>query len=72
MTTIDDLRKAAAHWDDLADAEERIGGPTGGYRANTYRDCAKSLRIQIETGVAVCSCCFKPLGAPPTFLRYAK
>ncbi len=65
------LQKAAEHWRNLA-AQEREAATTYGWRygstntyesrARIYERAAKALEIQIETGVAVCSCCFKPFG----------
>jgi len=71
----DELEASALHWEKLADAEIekeawdiKVGVFSGeGHspyqsRAETYRRAAKALRIQKETGVAVCACCFKPFG----------
>jgi len=69
------LREAQEAWGRLADSEEALAkhfedngkpyGDTGTYhyRAAMYRRVVKSLQIQIDTGVAVCSCCFKPFGS---------
>ena len=70
MRSAADAAASAAHWDQLAveadsmgDWERDRGQHDGVYRAKaqTYRDAAKSCRIEAETGVAHCSCCFKPL-----------
>lgn len=63
------LHEAAERWDALAaNAIERgalgITDPmVAGYQADTYQRTAESLRIQIRTGSAVCTCCFKPFGS---------
>lgn len=75
MTTNEELDAGIAHWEALAEAQVRLeaidtqagvwrGGPSNPYqnRAEDYRRAAQALRIQKETGVAVCSCCFKPFG----------
>lgn len=68
------LESAAEHWNELAAATDAavaagIADPlAGGYRADTYRRTARAMRIEIETGVAVCVCCFKPHGDGPSFL----
>lgn len=59
--------KLAKDEDSLADFWESKGLPYGSvetyrYRASRYRDTAKSIQIQIDTGVAVCACHFKPFG----------
>lgn len=64
------LLDAAKVWLDLAAQEIRMAeidaryGDTTSHkkRAEIYMSCAKALEIQHETGVAVCSCCHKPLG----------
>ena len=64
----DELERGAVQWDELA-AEAERGAETGiihpivaKAQADLYRRTARSLRIQAETGVAVCVCCFKPIG----------
>lgn len=61
--------EAASRWDDLATDADRMGDWErdngrfdGVYRnkAATYRDVAKSLRMEAQTGVPHCVCCFKP------------
>ncbi len=71
---LDEIREAQRVWNDLAAQEERMaifyemkGLPYGSVesywkRAELYRRTSTALEIQIETGVAVCSCCFKPFG----------
>lgn len=65
------LEQSRDHWLALAADEDRMaefesarGRYVGVYRnrAETYRRVAKAMQIQIDTGVAVCSCCFKPFG----------
>jgi hypothetical protein len=56
------LASAADHWEKLA--SEQSSDVSGQNRASLYRRTAKSIRIQIETGVAVCVCCLLPFGAP--------
>lgn len=63
------LEEAAKYWDELAVRElDRLNwdkcADKGGceFRADSYHRTAEALRIQIRTGVAVCSCCHKPLG----------
>ena len=56
------LAEAATAWDRLADSE------INAHRKSTYERTAESLRIQIRSGVAVCVCCFKPLGGKPSIL----
>ncbi|XAI95210.1 hypothetical protein [Leptolyngbya phage Lbo-JY16] len=59
---------AIQHWRDLADEQERcvrlglIHPKTGTFNASLYRRTARSIEIGVETGEAVCVCCFKPLG----------
>jgi hypothetical protein len=69
-----ELDEARTHWLKLADDEVRLAkhweslgrpfGSTDSYhvRADVYRRTSEALSIQIRTGVAVCSCCFKPFG----------
>jgi hypothetical protein len=69
-----ELETARNQWTTLAENEEReasrhesLGNPRGStetyyVRADVYRRTAKSLQIEIDTGVAVCSCCFQPFG----------
>lgn len=67
-TREDELEASAIHWDGLADEAERgsemgvIHPIVAKAQADLYRRTARSLRIQAETGVAVCVCCFKPFG----------
>ena len=63
-----ELEQAALQWESLA-AEAERGAETGiihptvaKAQADLYRRTARSLRIQADTGVAVCVCCFKPFG----------
>lgn len=66
MSAILDAAKA---WRDLAarkirkaEMDARYGDTTSHKnRARTYIRCAEALEIEHETGVAVCTCCHKPL-----------
>jgi hypothetical protein len=72
--------KAIAWWLKLADDEERMIelGLTYGSaepfiaRAETYRRAAKAIEIKRDTGVGVCSCCFKPFGGKSLVLLTAE
>lgn len=78
---VQSLRDAQSIWANLAEEEEALArfyadnglpyGSTNGYhyRAKIYRRVVKALQIQIETGVPVCSCCFKPFGVGQTMQR---
>lgn len=66
-----ELNQAIEGWNKLADDaeqwasyEESRGHYGGVYlnQADSYRRTAKALTIQRDTGIAVCSCCFKPYG----------
>lgn len=69
-----ELDEARTHWLKLAEDEVRLAkhweslgrpfGSTDGYhvRADVYQRTAEAMSIQIQTGVAVCFCCFKPFG----------
>ena len=60
--------RAVKEWRALADELEReaelgiIHPATAKYNADLYRRTARSIEIEIETGIAVCVCCFKPFG----------
>ncbi len=62
--------KAAAviQWNALAAEAERgaamglIHPNVAEAQARTYRSAARSIQHEIDTGIAVCSCCFKPFG----------
>mgnify|MGYP001597488576 FL=1 len=68
---------AADHWDGLAEGEIRIaqheaaiGLPFGDvatyyHRADMYRQCARTLRLQASTGVPHCMCHERPITACP-------
>lgn len=62
------LQESIEQWNKLAvDADERaklgLTHPSvAAAQADCYRRAAKSLEIQRDTGVAVCSCCHKPFG----------
>lgn len=66
-----DLVAHRDEWLALAEGEDRRGewdaqmghsDAASKHKAKTYRDVAKAMQIEIDTGVAVCSCCFKALG----------
>ncbi len=59
-----ELRAAADRWDVLAHDALARGEVTSSAKAASYADAAKALRIWSETGVPVCSCCFKPTAIP--------
>lgn len=69
MTSKQELETAIAAWLQLAEDEDRaieLGITYGSddvfrYRANLYRRTAKALQYQLDTGIAICVCCFKPL-----------
>ena len=52
-------KPAIAGWLLVADEAERAGLSSA---AVMYRNTARSIEIQQETGIAVCACCFKPFG----------
>jgi hypothetical protein len=64
------LVAAIAAWRKLADDELRLAEINKRYgdvsthmvRAEIYERAAQALEIQEQTGVAVCTCCHKPLG----------
>lgn len=64
--TSDQKQWAVAHWNKLADEAERgasmglIHPKTAEAQARTYRAAARAIQHEIDTGIAVCSCCFKP------------
>lgn len=64
---IDDWSAIANSEDAMADFYESNGLPFGSvdtyrYRAEEYRRVVKSLQIELDTGIAVCACHFKPFG----------
>ncbi|MHC4296485.1 MAG: hypothetical protein ACYS7Y_04230 [Planctomycetota bacterium] len=69
-TLTDDIQTAIDHWRGLASSELKaieLGihdktntADIARRRAKTYERTAKSLEIERDTGVAVCSCCHKP------------
>lgn len=70
------LNEAIKQWAKLADeAEEAVAlglihPNVGNAKARVYRRTVTALEIQRDTGVAVCSCCHKPLGdEKPYWLR---
>jgi hypothetical protein len=54
------LEQHAQEWEALAKAQPDT--PAGQHRKATYHRAAESLRIEAQTGVAVCACCYKPFG----------
>lgn len=63
------IQAAIEDWNTLADQElqHRLSGaclsPSASeVRENIYRNTVKALYIELQTGVAVCSCCLKPYG----------
>lgn len=67
--TPQELEAAAQRWEQLADQElstlewdRHAIQSVVDARVDCYRRTAEALRIQIRTGVAVCSCCHKPFG----------
>lgn len=69
LSPSEQLEEAARYWDSLAAFEldrpnwdRYADSGSCKFRANTYKRTAEALRIQIQTGVAVCSCCHNPLG----------
>ncbi|WP_287497515.1 hypothetical protein [Pandoraea sp. CB10b_02] len=65
---LDQKQWAVQHWRALADEQDRaaelgITHPNvAKANADLYRRTARSIEIEIETGTAVCVCCFKPFG----------
>lgn len=55
------LKKAAAHWQRLADDEPRDTTQSI-ERYRLYNRTAESLRLQMKDGVARCACCLLPYG----------
>lgn len=59
---------SARVWRDLADEQERgaamgfIHPKVATYNASLYRRTARAIEVELETGQAVCVCCFKPFG----------
>lgn len=54
--------EAIAQWLSVA-AEAASMGLTAA--AQMYRNTARSIEIEIETGKKVCACCFKAIGQGP-------
>lgn len=72
------LERAIMAWSDLVDDAERRAAlglthpSTANAQASAYRRTVRALEIERDTGVAVCSCCHKPLGKEkPVWLRGA-
>lgn len=66
--TYDEKKWAVMHWNKLADEAEcnatlGLTHPNvAAVQADCYRRTARAIQHEIDTGVAVCSCCFKPFG----------
>ncbi|OZI59919.1 hypothetical protein [Bordetella genomosp. 11] len=66
--TISEKASAVVQWNNLADEAERgatlglIHPNTAEVQARVYRATARAIQHEIDTGIAVCSCCFKPFG----------
>lgn len=64
-----ELENAREHWLYLAREQDRLAEwdanarPAAKHRAESYRRVARALEIEGQTGVPVCSCCFKPFGS---------
>lgn len=62
------LDQAIQDWAALADEADREAAfglthpNVAKARADIYRRTVKALEIERDTGVAVCSCCHKPIG----------
>lgn len=52
-------QEAIEQWNKVADEAEKAGLR---FAAQMYRNTARSIEIEAETGIAVCACCFKPFG----------
>ncbi|WP_186122292.1 hypothetical protein [Burkholderia gladioli] len=65
---LDEKQRAVQQWRALADEQDRAAelGLThpnvARANADLYRRTARSIEVEIETGTAVCVCCFKPFG----------
>lgn len=65
---LEEKERAVAHWLMLAEEAERgaelglIHPSVASAQANCYRRAASSIKHEIDTGEAVCSCCFKTFG----------
>lgn len=66
--TVAEKSAAVMQWNALADDAERAASlgllhpSVATAQANCYRRAASAIQHEIDTGVAVCSCCFKPFG----------
>lgn len=72
------LLNSIEYWEKLADGAEEFaayereigidqsppGQSVGDRKAATYRRAAEALRIQMNTGIPVCTCCHKPFSHP--------
>lgn len=66
-----EVEGAIVAWQKLADDEQRAIDlgihkdgcvDTARHRIDCYERTVEALRIELRTGVAVCSCCHKPYG----------
>lgn len=67
--SLEEKQAAIKAWNDLADSEDRaielgiaLSPETNRHNADLYRKTARSIQHEIDTGVAVCVCCWKPFG----------
>lgn len=67
--TLEEKLAGIKAWNDLADELDRaidlkiaLSPDTNRYNATLYRKTARAIQHEIDTGVAVCVCCWKPLG----------
>ena len=62
------LNQAIQQWSSLADEAEHMANlgllhpKVAKAQADCYRRTVRALEIERDTGVAVCSCCYKPFG----------
>ncbi|KDR25996.1 hypothetical protein [Caballeronia zhejiangensis] len=66
--SLEEKQSAIAQWNALADEQDRAAAlgithaSVAKYNASLYRRTARSIQHEIDTGTAVCVCCFKPIG----------
>lgn len=72
--------ESAEHWERLAAEADRMavwetehGRHPGAYpaKAQTYRDAARASRLEADTGLSHCCCCFKPVGGGEPYWKRA-
>lgn len=73
---MNDLDEAIQQWVSLAEQVEHsaalslIHPDVARAKSDLYRRAARALEIERDTGIAVCSCCHKPLGGEkPYWMR---